>query len=46
MGLKTQFHMKMKRKEKRRAKRKKLQAKGLNMSEYFYGGFYLKETKR
>lgn len=42
MGLKSQFQMKMKQKEKRKKARQKLTTKGQNLSEYYYGKYYIK----
>ena len=42
MGLRTQRQMKLKQAIKRKAKRKRLTAKGENLNEYFYGKYYLK----
>ena len=42
MGLRTQRQLKLKQAIKRKAKRKRLTAKGENLNEYFYGKYYLK----
>jgi len=42
MGLRSQRQMKQKQASKRRARRKRLTAKGLNLTDYYYGRFYLK----
>jgi len=42
MGLKSQFQTKMRQAKKRKAKRKRLTAKGQNPNEYFYGKYYIK----
>jgi len=42
MGLKSQFQVKMKQREKRKKDRKKLAAKGQNPDQYYYGRYYLK----
>ena len=42
MGLKSQFQIKMKQRQKRKKTRRQLSAKGQNLNEYFYGKFYLK----
>ena len=42
MGLKSQFQVGMKQRQKRKARRKKIAAKGANLADYFYGGYYLK----
>ena len=42
MGQRTQNQMKLKQAIKRKAKRKRLTAKGENLNEYFYGKYYLK----
>lgn len=42
MGLKSQYQMKRKQRLVRKKARKKLTAKGENLSEYYYGKFYLK----
>lgn len=45
MGLKTQLQMKATQRDKRRKARKKLTAKGENLTEYYYGKFYIKAGK-
>jgi len=45
MGLKSQYQVGMKQREKRKKKRNRLAAKGGNTSEYFYGKYYLKTGK-
>ena len=45
MGLRSQFQMRMKQSKKRKKKRARLTAKGENLSDYFYGKFYLKSGK-
>ena len=42
MGLRTQRQMKFKQAIKRKAKRKRLTAKGENLNDYYYGKYYLK----
>ena len=42
MGLKSQYQVRMKQAAKRKAKRKRLTAKGENLANYYYGKFYLK----
>ncbi len=42
MGLKTQYQIGRKQAAKRKAKRKRLTAKGNNLTDYYYGKFYLK----
>lgn len=42
MGLKSQYQIGMKQRNRRKARRKRMAAKGMNMSEFFYGKFYLK----
>ena len=42
MGLRTQRQIKLKQAIKRKAKRKRLTAKGANLNDYFYGKYYLK----
>lgn len=42
MGLKSQYQISRKQRLKRKAARKKLTAKGANISEYFYGRYYLR----
>lgn len=42
MGLKTQYQISRKQALKRKAKRKRLTAKGSNLTDYYYGKFYLK----
>ena len=42
MGLKKQYQMKIKQRVKRIKARKKLSAKGENLSEYYYGKYYIK----
>lgn len=43
MGLKSQYQVSRKQRLKRKTARKKLTAKGANISEYFYGKYYIKE---
>ncbi|MDP3804218.1 MAG: hypothetical protein Q8Q87_01555 [Candidatus Omnitrophota bacterium] len=45
MGLKSQYQVSMKQREKRKKKRDRLTAKSGNISEYFYGKYYLKTGK-
>jgi len=47
MALKKQYQMKLKQSVKRKKKRAKIKAKGLELKDFFYGKFYLKvpETK-
>jgi len=42
MGLKSRFQIRMKQAGKRKKKRAKLAAKGQNLSEIFYGKYYIK----
>ncbi|MDD5436761.1 MAG: hypothetical protein PHX20_04370 [Candidatus Omnitrophica bacterium] len=42
MGLRTQRQMKLKQAIKRKAKRKRLTAKGENLNDFYYGKYYLK----
>lgn len=42
MGLKSQYQISRKQRFKRKAARKKLTDKGMNLNEYFYGKYYLK----
>ena len=42
MGLRTQRQMKQKQAIKRKAKRRRLTAKGENLNDYYYGKYYLK----
>ena len=42
MGLKSQYQVKMKQREKRKKDRKKLAAKGQDLNQYYYGKYYLK----
>ena len=44
MGLKSQYQISMKQAKKRKKARKKLTAKGENLTNYYYGKFYLKST--
>ena len=45
MGLKSQYQVGMKQREKRKKKRDKLTAKGKTVSDYLYGAYYLKSGK-
>lgn len=45
MGLKKQYQISMKQAVKRKAKRKSLAAKGNNLTDYYYGKFYLRSGK-
>ena len=45
MGLKSQYQVGMKQRQKRKKKRDKLAAKGLKTSDYFYGKFSLRAGK-
>jgi len=45
MGLKSQYQMKIKQRQKRQKSRKKLAAKGENLNEYYYGKYYIKLGK-
>jgi len=45
MGLKSQYQVGMKQREKRKKKRNRLVAKGQNANDYFYGKYYLKSGK-
>lgn len=42
MGLKSQYQIKMKQREKRKKFRRKLAAKSLNPNDFLYGKFYIK----
>ncbi len=42
MGLKSQYQVRRKQRLKRKAARKKLAAKGANLTEYYYGRYYIK----
>jgi hypothetical protein len=42
MGLRSQNQVRMKQAAKRKARRKRLSAKGANLNEYFYGKYYVK----
>ena len=44
MGLRSQRQIKQKQAMKRRGNRKRLTAKGLNLTDYYYGKFYLKSA--
>ena len=47
MGQKSQYQVKMKQARKRKKKRAHLAAKGANLTDYYYGRFYLKsETSK
>ena len=46
MGQKSQYQISMKQAAKRKAKRKKLAAKGNNLTDFYYGKFYLKAEKK
>lgn len=45
MGLRSQRQIGMKQAAKRKAKRKRLTAKGQNLTDYYYGKYYLKAGK-
>lgn len=45
MGHRSQYQIDMKQAMKRKAKRKKLAAKGNDLTDYYYGRFYLKAEK-
>jgi len=45
MGLKSQFQVKMKQRQKRRKTRKKLTAKGEKPENYFYGKYPINMSK-
>lgn len=45
MGLRSQYQVGVKQKEKRKKKRNRLIAKGQNITDYYYGKFYLKTGK-
>ena len=45
MGLKSQFQIKMKQGVRRKAKRKRLSAKGQDLNEIYYGKYYIKLGK-
>lgn len=42
MGLKSQYQVKMKQRDKRKKKRQHLAAKGENLANFYYGKYYLK----
>lgn len=42
MSSKKQYAIKMKQKEKRKKARKQLAAKGQNLTDYYYGKYYIK----
>ncbi len=42
MGSRKQYAIKMKQREKRKKARNKLSAKGQNLSDYYYGKYYIK----
>ena len=42
MGLRSQFQIKMKQREKRKKARQKLTKNGQDLKEYYYGKYYLK----
>ena len=42
MGLRSQRQIKMKQAAKRKARRKRLTAKGEDLTTYYYGKYYLK----
>lgn len=42
MGLKKQYQMGQKQREKRKKRRDRLAKKGANLSDVFYGKFYIK----
>jgi hypothetical protein len=44
MGLKKQYQIGRQQRLKRKTARKKLAAKGNNLTEYFYGRYYLKSA--
>jgi len=44
MGLKSQFQIGLKQREKRKKARTKLARVGQNVSDYFYGAYYLKSA--
>jgi hypothetical protein len=46
VGLKSQYQIKMKQREKRRKARKKMAAKGENPNDYFYAGYYIKSAEK
>jgi len=48
MGIKDRKKMKIKHRNKRRKKRNKLKEKGLDPSDFYFGGFYIghKEDKQ
>lgn len=45
MGLKSQYQVSMKQRQKRKKKRNKLTAKGKTVSDYLYGKYCLKSGK-
>lgn len=45
MGLKSQYQIGMKQRQKRQKSRKKLAAKGENLTEHYYGKYYVKLGK-
>jgi len=46
MGLKKQYQIKRQQKFKRKASRKKLAGNGKNLTEYYFGRFYLKPGEK
>ena len=44
MGQKTQYQMKLKQRQKRIKRRKRITAKGQNLNDYFYNKYYLKSA--
>ena len=42
MGLKSQYQISRKQRIKRKTARKKLTTKGANLSDYYYGKYYVK----
>ena len=43
MGQSSQYQIGMKQRQKRQKSRKKLAAKGENLTEYYYGKYYIKQ---
>lgn len=44
MGQKSQYQVKMKQREKRKKARQKLVKKGENLTEFYYGKYYIKQS--
>lgn len=45
MGQKSQYQIRRQQRLKRKKARKKLTAKGANLTDYYYGKFYLQSSK-